>query len=58
MELLNDKDLVMKQNEFGDYEGHCPWCDEIFYLPFWSSRVTAANPVHQCINCDGWVRLL
>lgn len=53
---LNDKDLVMVQNEFGGYEGHCPHCDNIFYFPIgWAWSI--ANPVRQCIFCGGWVRL-
>lgn len=53
---LNDKDLIMVQNEFGDYEGHCPHCNKIFYLPAGSTR-SIANPVRQCMFCGGWVRL-
>ena len=53
---LNDKDLIMVQNEFGDYEGRCPHCDKIFYLPIGWTRLIA-NPVRQCKFCGGWVRL-
>ena len=50
---LNDKDLIMVQNEFGDYEGRCPHCDKIFYLPIGWTRLIA-NPVRQCKFCGGW----
>lgn len=52
---LNDKDLIMVQNEFGDYEGHCPHCDKIFIPIGWIGSI--ANPVRKCMFCGGWVRL-
>lgn len=53
---LNDKDLLMIQNEFGDYEGRCPHCNEIFYLPIgWTSSMEKS--IRQCKLCGGWVRL-
>ena len=43
------KDLIMVQDEaYGDYEGHCPWCNEIFYVPF---EKTKAHPFYRCQFC-------
>ena len=57
MELNDIKEIVMIQDEYtGDYDGHCPHCGEIFYLPI-GYTVTKDNPVHKCMFCGGWVRL-
>lgn len=49
------KDLIMVQDEdYGDYEGHCPWCNEIFYVPF---EKTKAHPFYRCQFCHELVRV-
>ena len=49
------KDLIMVQDEaYGDYYGCCPWCNEIFYVPF---EKTKAYPFYHCQFCHGLVRV-
>lgn len=54
------KNLIMIQDEYiCDYEGHCPHCYAIFYLPSYSNlSTTKEKSVRQCSFCGGWVRLL
>ena len=55
---MDSKLLVMKQDEFGDYIGHCPWCDDIFHLASWSPKVKYMNSlIYQCRECGKWVQL-
>lgn len=50
------KDLVMVQDQYTyDYEGHCPWCDNIFYIPIEHNEKT--HPFYHCRFCHGLVRV-
>lgn len=55
---MKSKPLVMKQDEFGDYIGYCPWCDNIFYLKPYSSKINYMySLIYQCNKCGEWVQL-
>lgn len=56
---MDSKLLIMKRDEFGDYIGYCPWCDNIFHLASWSPKINYMNSlIYQCRECGEWVQLL
>mgnify|MGYP003404333737 CR=1 FL=1 len=56
--IIESKKLVMKPYEFGDYIGYCPWCNNIFYLKPWPSKINYMNNlIYQCSECGKWVQL-